>query len=191
MLFFHCYCYLLFTVRTSSLELFVHLLCGTAGGLLPVDVMDTPALSVEGPRSVPSRISVVLVDGTTAGDTPGRECPREDGNWRPLAGEMRPAGVSVGGGDAGLPSAGETLSSPDVAGRSLPVVPAGGSSSVAAANPAGQDGSVVAGGPVGPCGTLSPLLHDVLGTLEHSVLDHAGPVGPDKTLQVLAFGSGP
>ena len=27
MLFFHCYCYLLFTVRTSSLELFVHLLC--------------------------------------------------------------------------------------------------------------------------------------------------------------------
>ena len=27
MLFFHCYCYLLFTVRASSLELFVHLLC--------------------------------------------------------------------------------------------------------------------------------------------------------------------
>ena len=27
MLFFHCYCYLLFTVRTISLELFVHLLC--------------------------------------------------------------------------------------------------------------------------------------------------------------------
>ena len=35
-----------------------------AGGLLPVDVTDAPALSVEGPRSVPSRISVVLVDGT-------------------------------------------------------------------------------------------------------------------------------
>ena len=27
MLFFHCYCYLLFTVRTSSSELFVRLLC--------------------------------------------------------------------------------------------------------------------------------------------------------------------
>ena len=57
-------------------------------------------------------------------------------------------GVSVGGGDAGLPHAGETLSSPDVAGRSLPVVPAGGSSSVGAANPAGSDGPVVAGGPL-------------------------------------------
>ena len=159
-----------------------------------MDVTDTPTLSVEGPRSVPSRISVVLVDGTMAGDTPGWECPREDGNWRPRAGETRPAGVSVGGGDAGLPCAGETLSSPDVAGRSLPVVPAGGSSSVGAANPAGSDGPVVAGGPVGLCGTLSPLFHDALGPLEHSVLDHAGPVGrhvavgpvgPDETLQVL------
>ena len=62
------------------------------------------------------------------------------------------------------------------------------------ANPAGFDGPVVAGGPVGPCGTLSPLFHDALGPLEHSVLDHAGPVGrhvavspvgPDKALQVL------
>ena len=38
-----------------------------AGGLLPVDVTDAPALSVEGPRSVPSRILVVLVDGTMPG----------------------------------------------------------------------------------------------------------------------------
>ena len=59
-----------------------------------------------------------------------------------------------------------------------------------AANPAAPDGPVVAGGPVGPW-TLSPLFHDVLGPLEHSVLDHAGrhvavgPVGPDETLQVL------
>ena len=49
---------------------------GTAGRLFPVDVMKTPALSVEGPRSVPSRISVVMVDGTMAGDTPGWECRR-------------------------------------------------------------------------------------------------------------------
>ena len=178
---------------------------GGGGGALPlpvlpggsfrsVDVTDAPALSVEGPRSVPSRISVVLIDGAIAGNTPGRECPREDGNWRPRAGETRPAGVSVGGGNAGLPRAGETLSSPDVAGRFLPVVPAGGSSSVGAANPACSDGPVVVGGPVGLCGTLSPLFHDVLGLLEHSVLDHAGPtgrhvavgpVGPDDTLQVL------
>ena len=76
-------------------------------GLLPVDVTDAPALSVEGPRSVPSRILVVLVDGTMAGDTPGRECPSEDRNWRPRAGETRSAGMSVGGGDAGLPRAGK------------------------------------------------------------------------------------
>ena len=74
-----------------------------AGGglcLLPVDITDAPALSVEGPQSVPSRISVVLVDGTMAGDTRGRECPREDRDWRPRAGVTRPAGVSVGGGGA-------------------------------------------------------------------------------------------
>ena len=75
--------------------------------------------------------------------------------------------MSVGGGDAGLPRVGEMLSSPDVAGRSLPVVPAGGSSSVGAANPAGSDGPVVTGGPIGPCETLSPLFHDTLGPLEH------------------------
>ena len=69
------------------------------------------------------------------------------------------------------------MSSLDVAGRLLPVVPAGGSSPVGIANPAGTDGPVVAGGPVGPCGTLSPLFQEVLGPLDHSVLDHAGPAG--------------
>ena len=63
-----------------------------------------------------------------------------------------------------------------------------------AANPAGSDGPVVAGDPVGPCGTLSPLFHDALGPLKHSVLNHAGlvgrpvavgPVGLDEMLQVL------
>ena len=115
----------------------------------------------------------LMVEGTVAGDTPGRECPRDDRDLRPLV----PAGVSVGGGEAGLPRAGETLSSLDVAGRLLPVLPAGVSSSVDAVNPAGPDGPVVAGGHVGPCGTLSPLFHDVLGLLEHSVLDHADPAG--------------
>ena len=46
---------------------------GTAGRFLLVGVTKAPALSVEGPRSVPSWISVVLVDGTMARDTPGRE----------------------------------------------------------------------------------------------------------------------
>ena len=53
----------------------------------------------------------------------------------------------------------------------------GGFSPVGAANPAGLDGPVVAGGPVGQCGMLSPLFHEILGPLEHSVLDHAGPAG--------------
>ena len=135
---------------------------------------------------------MVLVDGTMAGDTPGRECPREDGIWRPQAGETRPAGVSVGGSNAGLSRAGETLSSPDVVGRSpFWWCLLGGRPHVGAANPAGSDGPVAAGGPIGPCETLSPLFHDALGPLEHSVMDHAGPVGrcaavgpvgPDETL---------
>ena len=112
-----------------------------------MDVTDTPVLSVEGPRSVPSRISMVLVDGTMSGDTPGRECPREDEYWRPRAGETRPAGVFVGGGDSGLPRTGETLSSPDVAGRFRPVV-AAGRSSVGTAKPVGSDGPVVTGSPL-------------------------------------------
>ena len=79
---------------------------GGGGGLLPVDVTDAPTLSVEGPRSVPSRISVVLVDGTMAGDIPGRECPHEDRDLRPQAGVTKPAGVSVGGGSTGSPRIG-------------------------------------------------------------------------------------
>ena len=44
------------------------------------DVSNTPELSGGGggAQLVPSQISAVLVDGTMAGDTPGRECPRED-----------------------------------------------------------------------------------------------------------------
>ena len=83
-----------------------------ARGLLPVGVTNAPTLSVEGPRSVPSRISVVLVDGTMAGDTPRRECPREDLDLRPRAGVTRPAGVSVGGDNDGPPRDGGTLSPP-------------------------------------------------------------------------------
>ena len=68
-----------------------------------------------------------------------------------------PCEVVLVGGDDGLPRVGEALSFPDVAGGSLPVVPAGGSSSVGTTNPVGSDGPVVAGSPIGPCETLSPL----------------------------------
>ena len=164
----------------------------------------------------------MLVDGTMAGDTPGRECLREDGNWRPRAGETRLAGVSVGGGDAGLPHAGETLgklfhdtlgplehsvlnnagpvgrhvavgpvgldetlqvldplehSGPDhgdPAGQRAAVGPVGlfGMLSQSDCHTAGPAGPYVAGGPVGPDDMLQ-----VLDPLEHSVLDHADPVG--------------
>ena len=45
-----------------------------------------------------------------------------------------------------------TLSSLDVAGRLLPVVPTAPPPPVGPINPAGPDGKVVAGGPIGPCG---------------------------------------
>ena len=105
---------------------FFPVLPGGCFRLIASDVTKTTTLSVGGPRSVPSRISVVLVDGTIAGDTPGRECPREDGFWRLRAGKTRPANVSVGGGDAGLPRVGETLSSLDVAGGPGRWCPLGG-----------------------------------------------------------------
>ena len=82
----------------------------------------------------------------------------------------------------------------DVAGRSRPVVPTGGSSSVGTANPVGSDGPVVTGSPIDLCGTLSPLFQDALGPFGHSVPDETilagpvgrhvagGPVGPDETL---------
>ena len=95
------------------------------GGLLPVDVTDAPTLSVEGPQSVPSRISVVQVDGTIAEDSPGREFPREDRDGRPRAGVARPAGVSVGGGGAGSLHGGGTLPSLDAAESFLPAMPTG------------------------------------------------------------------
>ena len=52
-----------------------------------------------------------------------------------------------------------------------------GSSQVGPANPAGPDGPVVAGGPIGPCVAFSPLSHEVLEPLEHSIMDDAGPAG--------------
>ena len=117
-------------------------------------------------------------------------------------------------GGPGSPCVGEMLTSPEVTGNVLPVVPAGGSPLAGAVNPAGPDGPVVAGGPVGLCETPSPSSCGVLEPLEHSVLIHAdlagqhaavgmqspsdchpagpagpyvagGPVGPDVSFQVL------
>ena len=75
---------------------------------------------------------------------------------------------------------GETLSSSDITGRLLPVVPAGISFPVGPVDPAGPNGPYVAGGPVGPYGTLSPSDSDPAGPAGPYVA--GGPVGPDGTL---------
>ena len=115
--------------------------------------------------------SVVLVDGTMAGDTPGRECPREDGIWRPVC-----LWVAA-------------MLDCRVLGKRCPPLML----------PEGPFWWCPLGGPprwvlrtlLAQMTRLSPLFHDALGPLEHSVLDHAGPVGqrvavgpvgPDETL---------
>ena len=109
-------------------------------------------------------ISVVRVDGTIAEDTPGRECPHDDRDWRPRAGVTsdgwcvcgwRRCWIAAGRGNAALP--GCCRKSPS--GCACWGIPPGG-----AVNPAGPDGPVVA-------------ITKNLEPLEHSVPDHAGPAG--------------
>ena len=57
--------------------------------------MDSPALSVGGPPSVPSRISVVLVEEAKAEGIPCLGCPREDQDMRLLAGVAKPSSGTV------------------------------------------------------------------------------------------------
>ena len=74
------------------------------------DVSNTPELSGGGgggPQSVPSRISVVLVDEADAGGTPGRECPCE--YMRPLAGTTKPSSGTVYDGGIRSPCEGRAL----------------------------------------------------------------------------------
>ena len=70
------------------------------------DVSSTPILSRDGPQLVPSRVSVVLVEETIAGDTPGRECPGEDQEMRPLAGTRKPSSGTVSDDDSRSPCRG-------------------------------------------------------------------------------------
>ena len=157
-----------------------------AGGLLPVvpaeisfpvGPVDSPALSGGGPPSIPSRISVVLVEEAKAEGTPCLECPREDRDIRLLAGVVMPASGTVCIDNLGSPCVGGTLSSSDITGRLLPVVPAGISFPAGPVDPAGP---YVSGGPVGPYGTLSPSDSDPAGPYVAG-----GPVGPDGTLSLF------
>ena len=78
--------------------------------------MHAPELSVGGggAPSVPSRISVVLVEEVNAGGTPRLGCPRDDQNIRLLVGVAKPASVTVCEDSLGSPCVGGTLSSSDI-----------------------------------------------------------------------------
>ena len=69
------------------------------------NISDTPELSGGGggPQLVPSRVSVVLVEETLAGDTPGRECPGEDHEMSPLADTKKPSSGTVSDDDSRSP----------------------------------------------------------------------------------------
>ena len=154
---------------------------GVTGSPLPVDFPVAPVLPVDGPQLGSWQVAVLRVDGTPAGDTSGRRCSRAEQNRRRLSDVFK-----LYSGPGSLCGGGEMLTSPEVTGSVLPVVPTGGPPLAGAVNTAGPDGPVVAGGPVGPCGTPSPSFYGNLDPLEHSVLDYAfgsvGTVGPFRTL---------
>ena len=73
------------------------------------DVSNTAELSRGeggGPPLVPSRVLVVLVEETNAGDTSRPECPCDDQERQPLAGTYRPLGGTVSEGDTRSPYGG-------------------------------------------------------------------------------------
>ena len=122
-----------------------------------MDGLNSPDVSVVEPHSVPTWISVVLVEEAKSRGGGGAhrvECSRLDQDLRLLAGMAKPASGTVCEDSHRSPSAEETPSSPDLAGKLFPVVPAG------IPLPAGHVG------PVGPYGMTSP-----------SDLTSSGPVG--------------
>ena len=96
-----------------------------------------PVLLADGPQLDSWQVAVVWVDETPAGDTSGWKCPSAAQNRR------RPSDMSELHGGPGSPCVGEMLTSPEVTGNVLQVVPAGGSPLAGAVNPAGPDGPVV------------------------------------------------
>ena len=76
-----------------------------------------------GLRWSPSRISVVLVEETNAGDTSPPECPCDDQEKQPLASTNRPFGGTVSEGDTWSPygEGGGALPPSGTAGGLLPV----------------------------------------------------------------------
>ena len=127
-----------------------------------MNVLNSPDVSVVEPQSVPSRISVVLVEEAKSGGAHRMECSRVDQDLRLLAGMAKPASVTVCEDSHLSPSAKETLPSLDLPEKLFSVVPAG------IPLPAGQVG------PVGTCGRTSPSDLTSLGL----VGPNPGPVNP-------------
>ena len=88
---------------------------------MDIEVTNSPELSVVEPQSVPSRISVVLVEEAKVGGTQCLECPRVDQDLQLWAGVAKPASVTCEDSHVS-PGVGGTLSSSDLAGRLFPVV---------------------------------------------------------------------
>ena len=154
--------------------------------------MDSPEVSVVEPQSVPSRISVVLVEEAKVGGTHMLQCPRVDQDLRLLAGVAKPARVTVCEDSHVSPGVEGTLSSHDLAGKLFPGVPAG---LLLPVGPVGPDGLYgmkspsdletvspddLYTGPVGSFGMLSPFFPDPAGPVGPHVA--GGPVGPYGTL---------
>ena len=90
-----------------------------------MDSLNSPDVSVVEPQSVPTRISVVLVEEAKSGGIHGVECSRVNQDLRLLAGVAKPASGTVYEDSHRSPSAEEMLSPPDLAGKRILVVPAG------------------------------------------------------------------
>ena len=141
--------------------------------------MEDTSLSVSfkvEPQSVPSRISVVLVEEAKVRGTECLVSPSADKDPRLLAGMASPASVTVCEGGNISPSVVVTLSPSDSDG---PVVPCGTLS----------PSDFVAVGPVGPDGTLSSsnLAGMLFPAVPAGILFTVGPVGPYGMLSRLTL----
>ena len=149
-----------------------------------MEVMNWPELSVVEPESVPSRISVVLVEEAKVGGTQCSGCPRVDQDLRLLARVAKPASMTVCEDSYISPCVEGTLSSSDLAGIPFAVGPVGHIGPCGTLSP--SDFKSV--GLDGPYGTLSPSdsvsvgPDGLYGTLSPSALVAVGPVGPYGTL---------
>ena len=160
-------------------------------GVVDMEVTSSSMSSVVEPQSVPSRISVVLVEEAKDMGTEYLVPQRVDMDPRLLAGVASPASVTVNKGGKMSPGVVETLSPHN----SDSVGPVGPYGTLSPSDCVGPYGTLSPSDSVGPYGTLSPSdsvgPYGMLspsesvgpyGTLSPSDSVAVGPVGPDGTL---------